>query len=266
MTEAVEMERSQGPRANVLGVGISAITMAEAVRETEALLRRGGRGYICVTGVHGIMEAQRDPDLRAILNKAFLTTPDGMPTVWTGRVQGLSIERVYGPDFMMALCEALADKGYRHFLYGGEEGVAEKLKVALEARIPGAQIVGTYTPPFRRLYEAEEAELARMVRNAQPHVMWIGLSTPKQERFMAEYLDKLDVQVMAGVGGAFDLHTGRFKDAPQWVKTIGMQWSHRLAQDPKRLWKRYAVNNPLFVWKLALQALGLRRYLIEDQR
>lgn len=250
-------QQSLKPRANLLGIGISAITMANAVAETDALLQSGGRGYICVTGVHGIMEAQHDEAFRDILNSSFLTTPDGMPTVWVGRHQGFTMNRVYGPDFMLALCRHSVERGYRHFLYGGNIGIADALKVSLEQKIPGLQIVGTYTPPFRPLVASELRDLQALVAQTQPDIMWIGLSTPKQERFMAEYLPQLNVQVMAGVGAAFDLHTGKIHDAPQWIKKLGMQWLHRLLQDPKRLWKRYLINNPKFLWLILLQLTGL---------
>jgi N-acetylglucosaminyldiphosphoundecaprenol N-acetyl-beta-D-mannosaminyltransferase len=242
-------EQSLKPRANVLGIGISAITMAEAVSEASELVRRGGKGYICVTGVHGVMEAQDDPNFRRILNESFLTTPDGMPTVWVGKRQGFAMERVYGPDFMLDFCNHTVP-WCRHFLYGGNEGVAEALKAALETKIPGIQIAGTYTPPFRPLNSSELCELQELIDRTRPDMMWVGLSTPKQERFMAEYLGRLNVKAMAGVGAAFDIHTGRIGDAPAWMKRIGMQWLHRLLQDPRRLWKRYLINNPLFVWKI----------------
>jgi N-acetylglucosaminyldiphosphoundecaprenol N-acetyl-beta-D-mannosaminyltransferase len=260
--ELTVSEQSPKLRANLLGVGVSAITMAEAISETDELLKRGGKGYICVTSVHGVMEAQRDPVLKSVLNASFLTTPDGMPTVWVGKHQGFAMERVYGPEFMLNFFRQAGSLGYRHFLYGGNEGVAEALKASLESMVPGLQVVGTYTPPFRPLLTEEFQELKELVDQTRPDVMWIGLSTPKQERFMAEYLSRLDVQLMVGVGAAFDIHTGRIDDAPAWIKKIGMQWLHRLVQDPGRLWKRYLVNNPIFLWKIFLQLSGLQTFRV----
>ena len=152
-------------RVNILGVGVSAISMAEAVRRTEVLLEESqGNGYICVTGVHGIMEAQGDEGFRKILNSSFLTTPDGMPTVWMGRLHGFKdMTRVYGPDFMLEMCRESVSRGYRHFLYGGKPGVAEELRSELIRRFPGIQIAGTYTPPFRPLNEDEEEDLKRQL-------------------------------------------------------------------------------------------------------
>jgi N-acetylglucosaminyldiphosphoundecaprenol N-acetyl-beta-D-mannosaminyltransferase len=247
--------------ADVLGVKVSAVNMARAVELADQWVIGGRAGYICVTGVHGVMEAQKDPGLLEILNHAVINTPDGMPMKWVGRVQGVSnMDRVTGPDFMLRMCELSLDKGYRHFLYGGQPGVAQKLKAALEMRLPGLQVVGTYTPPFRMLNAQEEETLFAQLHNSKPHILWVGLSTPKQERFMAQYVDRLQVPLLVGVGAAFDYHTGRIRDCSDWIKRAGMQWLHRLLQDPKRLWRRYLSNNPAFIWHIHLQMLKLRRY------
>lgn len=207
------------------------------------------------------MEAQCDPQFRSILNRSLLTTPDGMPTVWVGRLRGFSrMKRVFGPDLMLETCRASVEKGYTHFLYGGADGVAGQLKDFLLCRFPGLRITGTYTPPFRPLNEAEKESLRAQVSAVKPDFFWVGLSTPKQERFMAEYLARLDTRVMVGVGAAFDVHTGRIQDAPRWMKSAGLQWLHRLGQEPRRLWKRYLFNNPRFVLKMTLQLLGLSKY------
>jgi N-acetylglucosaminyldiphosphoundecaprenol N-acetyl-beta-D-mannosaminyltransferase len=248
----------------VLGVGVSAVNMADAVRLSERLLREHGKGYVCLTGVHGIMEAQRDATLRAILNRAFLCAPDGMPTVWVGRLQGhRNMRRVYGPDYMLAMCKMTARAGFRHFLYGGKAGVALQLKQQLELMVPAIDIVGTYTPPFRSLTPREEGQMIAAVNQTCPDIIWIGLSTPKQERFMARYADRLDACLMVGVGAAFDIHAGRLTDAPAWVKRCGLQWLDRLVKEPRRLWRRYLTNNPKFLWDIGLQLSGLRRFNIE---
>jgi N-acetylglucosaminyldiphosphoundecaprenol N-acetyl-beta-D-mannosaminyltransferase len=248
-------------RANVLGVGVSAIDMKMAVRLAQAAIEHGRKGYICVTGVHGVMEAQSDPGFKCIQNASLLTVPDGMPTVWLGRIQGHKhMARVYGPDLMLAICELSERTGYTHFLYGGKPGVAGKLACALKSRFPNLQLVGTYTPPFHALSENEEEELRQLVARVKPDFFWVGLSTPKQERFMVQYVTKLPVKLMVGVGAAFDIHTGAVQDAPVWVKKMGLQWLHRLNQEPSRLCRRYLVNNPKFLYYVALQLLGLREY------
>ena len=247
--------------ADILGVKVSAINMNRAVDMANRWIAVGSCGYVCITGVHGVMEAQKDPEFRKILNHAVMNTPDGMPMSWVGKLQGFDkMDRVFGPDFMSAICQLSPERGYRHFLYGGRPGVVQKLKEALERKFPGLQIVGTYTPPFRALNAEEEEELLSQVHASHPHILWVGLSTPKQERFMAHYMDRLQVPLSVGVGAAFDYHTGRIQDCSPWIKRAGLQWLHRLLQDPRRLWRRYLRNNPAFVWKITLQLLKLRRY------
>jgi N-acetylglucosaminyldiphosphoundecaprenol N-acetyl-beta-D-mannosaminyltransferase len=255
------LRRTQVSRANVLGVGIHAVDMRSAVEVLKSAVQDHRKGYVCVTGVHGIMEAQTNPFFRSILNHSLLTTPDGMPTVWVGRWQGHSqMRRVFGPDLMLEVCEMSVREGYTHFLYGGADGVVEQLSAALSGKFSGLRIVGTYSPPFRPLNQIEQEELGARVASVKPDFFWVGLSTPKQERFMAEYLPRLDTQVMVGVGAAFDIHTGRIQDAPRWVKQSGLQWLHRLGQEPRRLWKRYLYNNPRFVIKMMSQLLGLSKH------
>lgn len=249
------------PRVNILGVGISVLTMQSALQKIEALLDRGEHGYICVTGAQGIIEAQADEHYRSILNSAFLNTPDGMPTVWLGHFHGFqNMGRVYGPHLMLGLCQNSVAKGYRHFLYGGRPGVAEQLRSELVRRFPGLNIVGTYTPPFRPLNQEEEAGLIEKIQATQPDVLWCGLGAPKQERFMADYRERLPVQLMIGVGAAFDLLSGNTREAPDWVLRSGLTSIFRICQEPRRLWRRYLFNNPRFVWLTLLQITGIRKF------
>ena len=248
-------------RVNVLGVGISALNLESALAEIAGAITGRRKGYICVTGVHGVMEAQNDDAFRSILNHAFLCTPDGMPMVWMGKVHGhAQMRRVYGPDLMLDICAWSEKNPCRHFFFGGAPGVAELLAEKLKARFPGMQIAGTYTPPFRRLNAEEENELQEKVRVARPDIFWVGLSTPKQEKFMAEYLPKLDATLMIGVGAAFDFLSGRVKQAPRWMQRSGLEWFYRLCSEPRRLAGRYFKNNPLFVAKVAAQLSGLKKY------
>jgi N-acetylglucosaminyldiphosphoundecaprenol N-acetyl-beta-D-mannosaminyltransferase len=184
-----------------------------------------------------------------------------MPTVWVGRLQGFNnMQRVTGPDLML---EIIGNKQFaqcRHVLYGGKDGVAEELRESLTARFPWVQIVGAYTPPFRELTLPEEDSLAARIQELKPDIIWVGISTPKQDRFMMRFLPRLESTLMFGVGAAFDFHTGRIKDAPQWVKRAGMQWFHRMIQDPRRLFWRYLRNNSAFLWHITLQLTGLRTY------
>jgi N-acetylglucosaminyldiphosphoundecaprenol N-acetyl-beta-D-mannosaminyltransferase len=170
------------------------------------------------------------------------------------------MRRVFGPDLMKEVCRVSAERGYTQFFYGGAPGVPEQLAASLSAEFPGLKVVGTYSPPFRPLTDAEQADLERRLAALRPDIVWVGLGTPKQERFMAQMAGRLDVGVSVGVGAAFDIHAGRFADAPAWMKDNGLQWVHRLWQEPRRLWRRYAFNIPPFVFLIALQFLGIRRY------
>jgi len=254
-------------RFNVLGVALHAMNLSAATEAVLEALRERRKGYVCVTGVHGVSEAQTDANFRAILNDAFLNTTDGMPLVWLGRrAVGGWVDRVYGPDLMLEVFRATQTTPCRHFFYGGAPGVGDELKKRLEERFPGVTICGTYCPPFRPLNPDEEAELQRIVREARPDIIWVGLSTPKQERFMVEYLPKLETTLMFGVGAAFDFHAGRASQAPRWMQRSGLEWFFRLCSEPRRLGRRYLVNNPLFVWRIAGQLLGFRKYPLEGAR
>ncbi|HVZ84589.1 MAG TPA: WecB/TagA/CpsF family glycosyltransferase [Terracidiphilus sp.] len=252
-----EAQNASATRTNVLGVQVSVLNMERTVALCDALIRSNGKGYVCVTDVHGIIEAQDDPAFRGILNNSYMTTPDGMPLVWTGRMQGHSaMRRVYGPDLLMALCAVSAERGYRHVFFGGKPGVADLLAEKLCAKFPGLQVVGTYVPPFRPLTEEEEKDLETRMDEARPDILWVGLGLPKQERFMARYCGRLNVNLMIGVGAAFDIHAGLVKEAPQWLKKLGLQWLHRLCQEPRRLWRRYMICIPRFLWGIGLQFLS----------
>jgi len=253
-------DTSHDAAVKILGVRVHATSMDRALARLETAVNQGEKGYVCVTGVQGVMEAQGDPVLKDIINGSLLTIPDGRPTVWVGWMRGLmQMRQVTGPDMMLRICELSAQKGYTHFFFGGNDGVADQLKESLTRRYPGLNVVGTYCPPFRPLDESEEAELIRTVAQLRPDFFWVGLSTPKQEKFMGKYLFRLDTKVMLGVGAAFDIHTGRIKDAPYWMKLTGVQWIHRIYQDPKRLWKRYLLNNPKFVYRITLELLGVAK-------
>jgi N-acetylglucosaminyldiphosphoundecaprenol N-acetyl-beta-D-mannosaminyltransferase len=252
------------PRVNVLGVGVHALNLRTSVLALQNAIANRTKGYVCVTGVHGVSEAQSDPAFRAILNQSLLTTPDGMPMVWVGRWSGCrEMSRVYGPDLLLEVCKASQWMRWKHFFYGGGPCTADALAVVLKTKFPHLQIVGTHTPPFRPLTMTEMEELQAQVTAAQPDIFWVGLSTPKQEKFMASTIASLDVPVMIGIGAAFDLISGSVRQSPRWIQRSGFEWLYRLIQEPRRLWRRYLTNNPLFLWRIFLQLSGLRRYHIE---
>jgi len=242
--------------ANVLGVQVDALNMTGALGRIEGALASGERGYICMTGVHGIMEAQRSSAVLCAYRDSLMNLPDGMPTVWVAHSQGFAtMRRIAGPDVMLQVFSNKRFANYSHFFYGGKPGVAEELASEMKRRFPWVRIAGTYTPPFRDLNDQEECDLIEIVRRAKPSIIWVGISSPRQELFMRKYLPKLDTCLMFGVGAAFDFHTGRIKDCGEWIKRAGLQWLHRLLQDPRHLLWRYARNNPAFLWRIALQML-----------
>jgi N-acetylglucosaminyldiphosphoundecaprenol N-acetyl-beta-D-mannosaminyltransferase len=238
----------------VLGVRVSAVDLDSATQEIGSWIGSSRREYVCVTGVHGVIESQTGSDLLEIHNSAGMVTPDGMPLVWCGRAAGASwMRRVYGPDLMLSVCSESQSTGWRHFLYGAGDGVADELAANLSSRFPGIDIVGIHSPPFRELTDDEIQRTADMINAARPDIVWVGLSTPKQERWMHRFRDLLDASVLIGVGAAFDMHAGRIPQAPRWMQRSGLEWFFRLCAEPRRLWRRYLTAIPRFIVQIVLR-------------
>lgn len=241
---------------DVLGMPIAAANFALALDWVAEDLEARRKGYSCFVSVHGLMEAYGNVSFQLCYAGASLLFPDGAPVAWVGRAKGeRHMERVAGPEFMLKLFADARFKEASHFLYGGEQGVAELLRQRLIEQFPHARIVGTFTPPFRSLTEEESNVVVKTIAQVKPDIIWVGIGCPKQEQFMQQFLPRLDTVLMFGVGAAFDYHTGRINDSPQWVKDAGMQWAHRLVQDPRRLWKRYIISNTAFLVALAWHVL-----------
>jgi N-acetylglucosaminyldiphosphoundecaprenol N-acetyl-beta-D-mannosaminyltransferase len=263
-------ERTQDPLAapnlsqkrkvfKVLGVRVNAVQIPEVVEQIDRWIAEATTcHFIAVTGMHGVTEAQHDDCFKRILNSADLVVPDGMPLVWLARRHGYSLRRrVYGPELMQTFCRASGSK-YRHFFYGGVQGVSTRLANILQGEC-GINVAGDYSPPFRSLSATEDEEIVALINNAKPDVLWIGLSTPKQERWMYDHRPKLRVPVVIGVGAAFDLKTGRTRQAPHWMREHGLECLFRLLTEPRRLWRRYLVYGSEFVWRISSE-LMLRRW------
>jgi N-acetylglucosaminyldiphosphoundecaprenol N-acetyl-beta-D-mannosaminyltransferase len=244
----------------VLGVRVDALQIPEVVQRVERWIEeRGPSRYVAVTGMHGISESQRNARFRNILREAGLVVADGTPLVWLGRWHGYSMRRrVYGPELTESFCQATGSK-YRHFFYGGAPGVADELARQLQHRY-GIQVAGTYCPPFRPLTEEEDQSVVREINTADADVVWVGLSTPKQETWMYEHRDKISSPAMFGIGAAFDLNIGKLKQAPAWMRENGLEWLFRLGTEPRRLWRRYLVLGPIFAWHVSLELLGLKMF------
>jgi len=242
------MSEWNGERVEILGVPVSVITMADALSVIEGWIVQRARHYVCITGVHGVIECQSDEGLRRIHREAGLVTPDGIPLVWMAHALGYArMRRVYGPDLMRNLSAIGAQCGHRVFLYGGGEGIAQRLRRALTQAYPGLQVVGVLTPPFRALTPAEDAAIVAEINAAKPDIVWVGLSTPKQEKWMAGHLNCIDAPVLVGVGAAFDFLSGSKKQAPLWMQRHGLEWLFRLIMEPRRLWRRYIAIIPTFL-------------------
>jgi N-acetylglucosaminyldiphosphoundecaprenol N-acetyl-beta-D-mannosaminyltransferase len=247
------MDRSP-ETVNILGVNVSAITLYDATAVLESWIRNGTQRYACITGVHGIMETRRDPELRRIHNDAGLVTPDGMPLVWMSHRLGFrGVERVYGPDLMQTMTGLSARRGYRNFYYGGREGIADRLKEVLTRKHPGLRVVGTLSPPFHPLTPEENEAIVHRINATHPDIVWVGLSTPKQERWMAAHRQRIRAPVLVGVGAAFDFLSGDKRQAPAWMQRGGLEWLFRMASEPRRLAGRYLRNNPAFVYQALRQ-------------
>lgn len=251
---------------NMLGVRVSAVNMVSAVACIDAAVAAGYRGYICVSGVHGLVSCQKDPVLRRIHNRALLLTPDGMPLVWALKLSGRKdADRVYGPDLMLALFNHGQRTGLRHFLYGTTQTILEQLQANLLDKFPCANIVGSYSPPFRDLTSVEEDDIANLINVSQADIVWVGLSTPKQEFWMARMRGRLTASVLIGVGAAFDFHAGAKRQAPRLIQRSGLEWAFRLICEPRRLWRRYAVIVPSFVGLAIAQIFNLRDFTISAE-
>jgi N-acetylglucosaminyldiphosphoundecaprenol N-acetyl-beta-D-mannosaminyltransferase len=250
--EAIRYNKEMGSRAteakvDVLGVHVGVTCMAEALARIVQWVDEESPSYVCVTGVHGVMECQADPQLREIHNRAGLVVPDGRPMLWCGRRAGATgMQQVRGIELTLKVVELAAGRGWPVFLYGGAEGTPELLEQKLCGRFPSLKIAGTLSPPFRALTQVEESLVLSRINNSGAKVVLVGLSTPKQERWMAKHVGQIDADVLIGVGAAFDVHAELVKEAPKWVSPLGLEWCYRLVREPRRLWRRYLLNNPKF--------------------
>jgi len=233
----------------ILGVKINELTVQRTINIMHNWIMNKERKYIILTGAHGIIEMQNDEQLREINNKADLVTPDGMPEVWLGKLKGFkNIEKVYAPDIMEENFKISVENGYKHFFYGGNKGVANKLKRILEKKYKGIEIVGTYCPPFRPLEEKEKDDVIKQINNSEADIVWCGLGCPKQDKWIKEFRPLLKSQILIGVGAGFDFLSGEKPLAPKWIQTSGFEWFFRVFSDPKRMLKRFLKVVPLFIF------------------
>jgi len=248
-------------KRDILGIPIAMTDYAEAMDVMDGMIERAERGRVCAVAVHAVMVAQRDSGMRRALVESTLTVPDGMPLVWAANILGEDLpNRVYGPELMSRYSDRCAEAGHGIWLYGGrDQGSLVQLALSLRQKHPGIKIVGGYSPPFRELSEEEEDALAEQINASEPDVLWVGIGVPKQEKWMARMRDRLNVPVMCGVGAAFDFHAGRISQAPRWMQERGLEWTYRIAQEPRRLLPRYLYYNPRFLAAFSRQLKSERR-------
>lgn len=238
----------------ILGMRVDATHSARAVEAILEMAETGG-GVTCVATVHMVMEAHDDPAFRRLVNSADLVTSDGMPLVWMLRAHGLrEAERVYGPDLMPEVCAAAAARGFPIGLYGASADVLDALAQRLAEHFPGLRVAFAMSPPYRALTPEEDAQVVEAIRESGARILFVGLGCPKQERWMAAHRERLDC-AMVGVGAAFDFLAGRKRQAPRMLQRAGLEWLFRLASEPRRLWRRYAIHNPRFVWLAGRETL-----------
>ncbi|HLZ91918.1 MAG TPA: WecB/TagA/CpsF family glycosyltransferase [Candidatus Acidoferrum sp.] len=239
----------------VLGTRVDALQIPGVIAKMQGwIARRDACRYIAVTGMHGVTEARHDLQLREALADASLVVPDGMPLVWIGRKHGFDLpRRVYGPELMLRFWQETAS--HRHFFYGGVPGVADALAAKFARQFPAHQIAGTFCPPFRDLTADEDQQICALLNGSRADIVWVGLGTPKQERWMHDHHERLNAPVLIGVGAAFDFHAGKMRSAPVWMGDHGLEWLFRLAQEPRRLSHRYLVRGSEFAALAILELL-----------
>jgi N-acetylglucosaminyldiphosphoundecaprenol N-acetyl-beta-D-mannosaminyltransferase len=241
----------------LLGIPLALTDYDGTLDWIDAAVEHRARGYVCVAAVHTVMACQEDAELRAAVQGASFTVPDGQPLVWALNALGYGLpHRVYGPELMDRACARAARTGQRFYLYGGRNpGALAELARVLRLRHPSLKIVGGHCPPFRRLTEEEEEAVAADINRSGADVVWVGIGVPKQEKWMARMRHRLDAPVLVGVGAAFDFHAGLVPQAPDALQRLGLEWAFRLVQEPRRLWRRYLRYNPRFVTGFVRQYL-----------
>jgi N-acetylglucosaminyldiphosphoundecaprenol N-acetyl-beta-D-mannosaminyltransferase len=252
-------EAARPGTAEVLGVPLALTDYARTMDWIDGVVAAGGRGWLSAAAVHLVMVAQEDAETRAAIGDASLIVPDGQPLVWALRALGHEASRVYGPDLMAKYCARSASTGTRMYLYGGRnQGALVELALRLRRAHPGLQIVGGYSPPYRPLTADEQQWVVDDVNRSGADVVWVGIGQPKQEIWMRDMRDRLDAPMLVGVGAAFDFHAGLVPQAPNWMQAVGLEWVFRLAQEPRRLWRRYVRYNPRFIAGFARQYVRAR--------
>ncbi len=243
-------------RQDVIGAKIDVVYWGGAVATLLRWASARESRYVCACNVHSVVTAQRDEHLAASLRGADLVVPDGAPVAWLMRKTGVDAQqRVSGPDLMWRYFAAACIYGESIFLLGGDPETLARLRARIEETFPGLRVAGAHSPPYRPLSVEEDAAVVQMLNDSGATTVWVALGCPKQEVWMAEHRERVRA-VMVGVGAAFGFHAGTVRRAPEWMQRLSLEWLHRLASEPGRLWRRYLTTNTLFIVAAARQLLG----------
>ncbi|MDO9313072.1 MAG: WecB/TagA/CpsF family glycosyltransferase [Burkholderiaceae bacterium] len=248
------------PRAlsSVIGTPIDALTWSQALARLSGWANARQSRYVCICNVHSVVTARQDEAFAKVIHDADMATPDGAPVAWLMRRLGVDTQdRINGPDLMWRYCAEASRRGESIYLYGGQQSTLDTLQLMLLEQFPGLRIAGAYSPPYRQLSPEEDAAVVETINASGAGIVWVSLGCPKQEKWMSEHRGRIQA-VMVGVGAAFDYHAGTIQRAPLWMQRNGLEWLHRLASEPRRLWKRYLVTNTLFIWFAVRQLLAPR--------
>jgi len=245
---------------HILGIKIHRVSLNDAIELIEKFISGDGKHQVCVPNVWTTVLMQKDEEFKEIHNNSSLAIPDGTPLVWVSRLYGKPIpERVPGPDLFKEFTKVSTKKGYKLFFLGSTKNALKEITLKLKEKYPSLKIVGTYSPPFMKEFSEEENQkMIEMINKAEPDVLWVSLTAPKQEKWIGKHLSQLNVPVSIGVGAAFDFVAGKVKRAPKWMQKIGLEWFHRLIQEPTRLWKRYLIGNTVFIWLVINELIKIK--------
>jgi len=247
-------------RVNVVGLRANVCNHESAIRQIAEIIKRENGGYVCFSTVHMVMESYDNPEYGAKVNSADLVVPDGMPIVWMQKLRGAKgATRVRANDLMMLLCEYAERNNLSVGFYGGKQEVINAIKERAEKELPNLKIAYAFSPPFRPLTSEEDEKIMAEINRVKPDILFMGLGCPKQENWMAAHKDILKA-VMLGVGASFDFYAGNVAECPDWMGGLGLEWLFRLTQEPSRLWRRYLILNPRFMWLASLQLLRLKKF------
>jgi N-acetylglucosaminyldiphosphoundecaprenol N-acetyl-beta-D-mannosaminyltransferase len=244
--------------SEILGINFDLVDYRSAFEQIINWKESGERRLVAMMNPHSVLLCRRTPEMPDAIKRAGLVLPDGTGTIWASNILGYEHRgRVTGPKLMLKICDWGREKGLRHFFYGGKEGIADKLTANLSSKYPRLQVAGTYSPPFRQLSHEEDRIITDKINSTRPDIIWVGLGAPKQEKWMADHLGRVNAAAMIGVGAAFDFHSGNIKWAPKWIRRLGFEWAYRLVQEPGRM-RRRNLDSFTFLINVIMQRLGMQ--------